>query len=267
MPMSEKITDKIKKLLTPSDLKVFEEAVEKMIATRVNLKEEETKNKYDELAEAYCTKRIAEETEKAKAALIESYDEKLVNLEKKVVNKLDSYIAHVIAEQISDETLEKIAVNETALPLMLKIKALFAEHYVNIDSDGAALLKKEKEKTVEMETKINDLSKKLVEAEERLEKSASFLLISEKTDGLTETQKQRVVKMFKSKNFNEIKENIDEFISMIKESNEKKTTVEKEDKTIDTVLENETTVVTEEKKVIVEETNNATLASAAERWI
>jgi hypothetical protein len=264
----KKITDKIKEMLSPSDLKVFEDAVEKLVDKRVALKEEELKNKYDTLAEEYCTKKIAEETEKAKATLIEGYDEKLNNLEKKIVGKLDSYIDHMIAEQISDETLKKIAINEVAYPLVQGMKKLFAENYVELDSQGTVLLKQKDEKIKELEEKVASFSKKVVESEERLEKSASFLLISEKTDGLTDTQKQRVVKMFKNKKFDEIKENIDEFISMIKESNGERVEVAEskkaDSKSIDSVLtEAAASEPTKEKKVIKEDT----FAGYAEKYM
>ena len=266
--MSEKITDKIKKMLTPSDQKVLEEAIEKLISTRVALREDEMKTKYDELAEEYCKKEVAERLEKEKAALVESYDEKLNNLEKKIVSKLDSYIEHVISEQISDETLNKIAVNEVALPLIVNIKKLFSEHYVDLDSEGSALLKQRDLKVKELEEKVAEMTKKIVESEERLEKSAAFLLISEKTDGLTQTQKQRVVKMFKNKNFNEIKENIDEFVNMVKESAEKPVLESKETKTIDNVLTEGTAPTAEEKKTeIIKEEKQISLVSAAARYM
>lgn len=52
------ITDKIKEILSEEDLKVFEEALEKMInekvGEKVSLKEEELKQKYEEISEKIC---------------------------------------------------------------------------------------------------------------------------------------------------------------------------------------------------------------------
>lgn len=271
--MSKKITDKIKEMLTPSDQKVLEEAIQKLIDTRVALREEEMKTKYDELAEEYCKKEVAERLETEKATLIESYDDKLNNLEKKIVSKLDSYLEHVITEQISDETLNKIAVNEVALPLIVSIKKLFSEKYVDLDSEGSELLKQKESENAELQEKVKEMTKKIVESEERLEKSAAFLLISEKTEGLTPSQKQRVVKMFKTKSFSEIKESIDEFVSMVKEAKENVTTESKESKNIDSVLTEGTAPDDKKKEVITEEneeeteTPKGTLAEAANRFM
>lgn len=268
--MSKKITDKIKEVLTPSDQKVLEEAIEKLIETRVALREEELKTKYDELAEEYCRKEIEERLEKEKATLIELYDEKLNNLEKKIVSKLDSFLEHVITEQISDETLNKIAVNEVALPLIVNIKRLFTEHYIDLDSQGSAIIKQKDERIKELEERVTELSKKVLESEERLEKSASFLLISEKTEGLTQTQKQRVIRMFKNKPFSEIKENIDEFVEMIKESSLKNESVKRNTRTIDSVLTEESNTFDTEKKVVREDERQflaTSIVEVASRYI
>jgi hypothetical protein len=258
-------------MLTPADQKVLEEAIQKLVDTRVQLAEEEMKNKYDTLAEEYCKKEVAERVEKEKAALVESYDETLNNLEKKIVSKLDSYLDHVITEQISDETLNKIAVNEVALPLVVSIKKLFSEHFVELDSEGSAIIKEKSDKIVELEGKIAEMSKKIVESEERLEKSASFLLISEKTAGLTETQKQRVVRMFKNKAFDEIKETIDEFVSMIKETKENKIEESKntDTKSIDTVITEGTAPEAPEPKKteVITEEKTYSLANEASRYM
>lgn len=262
--MSKKITDKIKEMLTPEDLKIFEEAVEKMVAQKVALKEEEIKSKYDVLAEEYVQKKVKEDLEKEKASLIESYDAKLKNIEKKVVAKLGSFLDHVIVEQISDEAVTKLAINEVAFPIVEKIMKVFNESYVQLDSDGSALLKAEQKKTVELQKQLSDSQAKIMESEERLEKSATYLLISEKTEGLTNTQKQRVAKMFKNKKFEDVQENIETFVDMIKESIEPKS--KKSDKgIIDEVITENDNITTEKVKVVNEDAPS--FAESANRFL
>lgn len=252
--MSKKITDKIKELLTAEDLKVFEEAVEKMIASKVALKEDELKTKYDEIAEEYVSKKVAEGIEAAKATLIEEYDEKLKAIEEKVATKLSSFLDNVIVEQISESTIEKIAINEVAMPIVEQIRKVFGSNYVNLDTDGTNILKAEQKKVQQLESALSDANTKLMEKDERLQKATVFLLISEKTEGLTNSQKQRVANMFKNKEYDEVKENIDEFVEMIKESTVVKTTTTDDKGLIDDVItegdviKESTTVVTEDKE-------------------
>jgi len=262
--MSKKITEKIREMLTAEDLKVFEAAIEKMIATRVKLKEEEIKSKYDELAEEYVSKKVKEELETSKAALIEEYDAKLKNIESKVVTKLGSFLDHVIVEQISEESIEKLAINEIAMPVVEQIKKVFGKNYIDLDTDGSALLKQEQKKVASLEKELSESHSKIMEAEERLEKAASFLLISEKTEGLTKTQKSRVSKMFKNKKFEDVKEGIDTFVEMIKESVPVKKSVGKGN--IDEIITEEEHI--EDAKVVVaEEREEFTFAERANRYM
>ena len=267
--MSKNITQKIREMLTPADLKMFEGAIESMIndkvkgklADMVALKEEELKTKYDTLAEEYVAKQIDARLDSEKASLVESYDKKLNLLEKKVVSKLDSFLDHVITEQISDEAIEKLAINEVTLPVVSKIKSIFAENHIELKSDGEAIIKEATDKSATLEKQLSESIAKNMELEERLEKSATFILMSEKTEGLTATQKQRVVEMFKDKHFNEVEKKIDNFVELIKEGesvvSKKKTAVIKKKKINDVIAEGdaiiEKPIAKKIKKVIKED--------------
>jgi hypothetical protein len=260
-----KITDKIKEILTPEDLKVFEAGVEKMIETRVGLIESELKDKYDKLAEEYVAKKLVEELDKAKAQLVEDYDAKIKNIEKKVVTKLGSFLDHVIMEQISDETLEKIAINEVALPIVNGIKSILESNYIDVNTDGSALLKAEQTKVERLTKELSEAHGKIMESEDRLQKSASFILISEKTQGMTGTQKKRVVNLLKSKSFDEINESIEDVVSIVKESanivvpkeiNESKAV-------IDEIITEDDVIVEEKKSVVKEEEDKKSFADLA----
>lgn len=267
--MSKTITQKIKDLLTVEDRKVFEGAIEAMISERVTkklgglvaLKEEELKKQYDVMAEEYVAKEIEKRLDSAKAKLMEGYDKKLFNLEKKIVSKLDSFLEHVIVEQISDEMIEKIAINETLLPLVNNIKSVFAQNHIELNSDGE---KKIAELTEAAAAKDKELSESIatnMELQERLEKSAIFLMISEKSVGLTNTQKKKVVEMFKDKKFEEVDKKIDDFVTLIKEGDSKKKEskiVESEKKTVEAVISEDDGIADDKKKVITEEETTET---------
>lgn len=251
--MDKKIADKIKEVLSEEDQKILEEAITKKVTDSVALREEEIKKEYDTLSKNYCEKKIAEETDKIKATLIEEYDGKLEQLEGKIVARLDGFFDHIITEQISDEAIEKAATDRILSPIVEEIRQVFAKNYVTLDSDGSKALKESQEKISALETQLSEAIMGKIEAEEGKDKVATFLLISEKVDGLTETQKGRVVSMFKDKKFEEVKAQIDNFISLIKESKETKKPADK--KIIDNVISEEDGIK-EEKKVIKEDENS-----------
>lgn len=242
--MSKKITEKIRELLTPEDLTVFEGAIEGMIEDRVSgklgeliaLKEEELKQKYDTLSEEYVASELDKRLSDEKAKIVESYDKKLSLLEQKVVGKLDSFLDHVIVEQISDEMLEKIAINETLAPVVEGIRKVFGDNYLQLNSNPRVKLDELQEKVNEIKSELSESIEKRMELETKLEKSAVYLLISEKTNGLKTSDKQKVVEMFKDKEFDETEKNIDNYVTLIKETTDvkrhKKSVIRETKKTI-----------------------------------
>lgn len=265
--MKEKITDKIKEMLSPEEVTMFEGAMSKLVSDAVTLRESEIKSEYDELSQKFCDKRIAEETEAVKSTLIEEYDAKLENLEQKVVTRLTSFIEHLISEQISDEAINKIAISEVAAPIVEKIRKVYAESYISLDTDGATQIKESTETVKKLQKQLSESISDNMNLKEKMDKTAGYLLISEKIGGLNESHKTRVVNMFKNKKFDEIEGQIDNFIGLIKESKQTptKTPIKSQKKTIDNIIaENDGTVV-EKKEPLAE--NDTSLVGQADRFL
>jgi hypothetical protein len=276
--MSKNITQKIRELLTPEDLKIFEGAVEGMIDDKVKsklsdliqLKEEELKVKYDALAEAYVKKTVSEMMIEKKAKLVESYDKKLALLEQKVVTKLDSYLNHVISEQISDAMLEKIAINETLMPVVEGIRAVFTDNHLKINSKAQSAMDSLSDEIKSIKSELSESIDKRIMLETELERSAVYLLIAEKTNGFKRSDKQKVIDMFKDKEFDEVDKNIDNYLGLIKESTSiksnkitSKTTVKQKPKSV-----NEGVVIDAKKSPVkaVDEDVEPTLSEMANRY-
>jgi hypothetical protein len=272
--MEKSITQKISETLSPEDMKIFESAMDKKIKEAVALMEEETKKKYDVLAEKYCTKKIEEATTtlktkfdedltSEKAKLIESYDGKLANLEQKLVSRLDAFHEHEVKNLISDEVIEKIAINETYAPIVDKVRKVFADHFVAIDTDGTAQITESQKAVKALEKQLSEAIADKIVLEEKMDKTASYLMISEKTQGLKESQKKRVVNMFKDKKFSETQSKIDSFVDLIKESKETRPVQEKKP-LIDSVTSDDDSIPAA-KPVVIEESNS--FLDAANRYM
>jgi hypothetical protein len=273
--MSKKITQKLKEILSPEDLKVFEGAIEAMITDRVNsklesminLKEEELKKKYDKIAEDFVKEEVEKRSTEEKTKLVESYDKKLSDLEKKIVSKLNSFLEHVIVEQISDELLNKIAINETLLPVVNNIKKIFTESHIEIDSEGENIVRELTTKVEKAEKELSEAIAKNIVLEGKFEKATTFLMISEKTSGLTNTEKKQVVEMFKDKKFDEVDKKIDDYITLIKEGTNKKFKKVEQPKKIENVISENDKIDRPKKIVIKEEKEIDTLADYANAYL
>lgn len=213
---------KFKDTLTPEDFAQLEESITTMVES---LSEEKakvlTEAKVDEInsiAEDYCEKTIKEKVEEHKAQLDEEYKSKLNKLEETFLNRLDAFLETEINENISDALLEKIAINETLLPIVDGVKKLFEERYVSLDIKGHGLLKKAVTEIDTLQGQVSESIKGKMDLVTENENLKAKLLIAEKTIGLTEKETSRVKVFFEGKSHDEIETRIDDMIDLIRES-------------------------------------------------
>lgn len=221
------ITEKLKGIMSEDEIAKFEASVQTLINEQVEAKVateiESIKAKYDAVAEEYCKKMIAEGVESAKQTLIGEYDGKILDIEDKVIKGFDLFLEQEIIPQISDDTITKIAINEAFAPIVTGIKRVFEENYVALDSEGTALLSEAKKEISRLNETLSESISEKMELNERLEKVATHLLMSESTNGLNVDQKKRVSEMFKDKPFEEVEKKIGGFVQFLCESEVKRT--------------------------------------------
>ena len=254
--MSKTVIETVKELLPADQLKLFEDAVEKLVNTQVAekvssllvLKEEELQNKYETLSEGYITKEIEKREKVIQASIIESYDKKLQALEDKISLKIETYIETSINEQISDEVLEQIAINDTLKPVVEGIKKVFEANHLVLESNASEKVAKLEEKLTESSKKVSELINKNVVLESHMEKLANHILISEKTKNLSTSDTQKILESFNNRKFADTKKNIDGYIAILNEGKRVAKPVTKPK--MDTMLTETEEVVVEKAKVV-----------------
>lgn len=218
-----KLTDKIKELkdvLTEEQILSLEDDIKVMVKEEVDLRIEEKVNELEVKAEEYCEKEISEKVEAEKEKLIEEYEGKLEELEENIVEKVDQFLDSEINEQISDEAIEKLALNETFEPIITGIQELFETKYAALDSEGSKALAEAKEQVGKLEEEKDELIADKMELSELAESAAVKLKLKEATEELTETQKERVETFFEGKSFEEVEKKIEPFVAMLNESDD-----------------------------------------------
>ena len=216
------IKGKLKGIMTEEEIQKFEsslsgiinEQVEARLATEID----GIKKKYDAVAEEYCKKTISEGVEAEKTKLIAEYDKKMMALEDKCIKGLDMFLEQEILPQVSEDTIKKIAINEAFAPIVLGIKKVLEENYIAVDSEGSAILSEAKQEITDLKKQVSAQIAEKMTLNERLEKVATFLLISESTNGLNDEQKGRVKDIFKDKPFDEVESKIKGFVEFLCES-------------------------------------------------
>lgn len=229
-----RITENLKKVLDEDQLKQLESAIQAVINEQVELKVAEKTAEIEKISEEYVTEAVQEQLNEKTKELETQYAQKLEEFENTVVDNLDIFLENEISEKISDETIAKIAINEALEPVVVGIKKLFAENFLELDSEGSSLIKAANEKVESLTNENTNLIDEKIQLTEKMEKLATKMRIDESLVGLTEGQTIRVKEFFADKSFEEVDGKIQSFVDMIlEEKTEKNETINESEKHVD----------------------------------
>ena len=141
-----------------------------------------------EVLDAEYDKRLIEEVEEIKGALNE---------------RVDSYLEYVADEWFTENQLavESGLKEELTESFMTGLKGLFEEHYVTIPEEKYDVLESMVEKLDDMETKLNEQIEKNVSLNKRLGESQAGGIFDQVSEGLADTQKEKLASLSESVEF------------------------------------------------------------------
>ena len=180
---------------------------------------EEFKAKAKTIFEAALNSKVAE----VKVALEEQYAEKLAEeietAKASLAERVDSYLEYVADEWFTENQLavENGLKEELTESFLGGMKSLFEEHYVTIPEDKYDVLESMVEKLDDMETKLNEQIEKNINLNSRLGESVADGILGEVSEGLAETQKEKLASLSESVEF-ESEETYREKLEVLKES-------------------------------------------------
>ena len=155
---------------------------------------EEFKEKAATIFEAAINSKISGIKEQLTASYEEKLVEEVASIKEELKDRVDSYL-----EYVADEWLQE---NELAVQSGLKeemtesfisgMKSLFEEHYVTIPEEKYDVIESMVDKLDEMEGKLNEQIEKNVALNKRLAESVSDVVFAEVTEGLAQTQKDKL---------------------------------------------------------------------------
>jgi len=193
----------------------FQEKAKTIFETAINAKVAAIRVEMEEQLNA----QIAEEQEKIA--------EEFAAVKEQLAERVDSYLEYVADEWFEENALAidnglKVEMTDSFLEGM---KGLFEEHYVSIPEDKYDVLESMVEKLDDMETKLNEQIEKNVSLNKRLAESVADGILDQVSEGLAETQKEKLASLAESVEF-ESEAKYREKLEMLKESyfSEKKAT-------------------------------------------
>ena len=195
------IEEDVNALLAGEELsEEFQEKARTIFETAINAKVASIK---EELEQAYAA-ALSEEVEEVKEALAQ---------------RVDSYLEYVSDEWFQENALavETGLKTEMTESFLSGMKELFEAHYVTIPEDKYDVLESMVEKLDEMETKLNEQIEKNVSLNKRLAESVAEGILDQVSEGLAQTQKEKLASLAESVEF-ESEEEYREKLEMLKES-------------------------------------------------
>ena len=164
---------------------------------------EEFQAKAKTIFEAAINSKVAAVKEELEADHIKAIKEETAELKAELTERTDSYLEYVADEWMQEN---KLAVDqgvkaELSESFMTGLKGLFEEHYVSIPEDKYDVLESMVNKLDEMESKLNEQIERNVALNKRLAESTSDGILSEVSEGLAVTQKEKLASLAESVEF------------------------------------------------------------------
>ena len=179
------VEEDLKALVEGEDLsEEFQDKARTIFETAIKTKVGEIK---EELNEAYA------------AALVEELD----GIKAGLTERVDSYLEYVADEWIQENALAVEAGLKTEMTesFLDGMKSLFEEHYVTIPEEKYDVLNSMVDKLDEMESKLNEQINKNVALNRRLAESTADGIFAEVTEGLADTQKEKLATLAENVEF------------------------------------------------------------------
>ena len=190
------------------DEKDMEEAIEKRVQ-EVDVKEhvdalvngegdlsEEFKRKAATVFEAAVKSKIRDEVTRLEKEYSSELKENIQQTKEELSEKVDTYLNYVVEEWMKENELaiERGLKGEIAEDFISGLKTLFEDHYVDIPDEKYDVLEAQSEKITELEGKLNESVKRIVNLKKNNGTLVREQVIREATNDLAETE----IEKFKS---------------------------------------------------------------------
>jgi hypothetical protein len=180
---------------------------------------EEFREKAKVIFEAALNSKIKEIQETLEAQYEQKLEEEKEGLKDTLTERVDAYLEYVCEEWMTENELAVEAGLKTEMTesFLSGMKGLFEEHYVTIPEEKYDVLESMVEKLDEMETKLNEQIDKNIGLNKRLAESTAGSVLDQVSEGLAQTQKEKLASLAESVEF-ESEEEYREKLETLKES-------------------------------------------------
>tara|TARA_B100001109_G_scaffold175179_1_gene143196 strand:+ start:250 stop:1353 length:1104 start_codon:yes stop_codon:yes gene_type:complete len=188
-----------------------EEVIEETIDVEEDLKaliegeklSEDFENKARTIFETTIKTKVSEIKEELQESYANALVEELDGIKAGLTERVDSYLEYVADEWFQENALSVEAGLKTEMTesFLDGMKSLFEEHYVTIPEEKYDVLNSMVDKLDEMENKLNEQIERNVSLNRRLAESTSDVIFADVTEGLADTQKEKLASLAENVEF------------------------------------------------------------------
>ena len=164
---------------------------------------EEFREKAKLIFESAINSKISEIYESLESRYEAQLLEEVDAMKEQLVERVDSYLEYVSDEWLQENALvvEQGLKTEMTESFLTGMKSLFEDHYVTIPEDRYDVLESMVDKLDEMETKLNEQIERNVALNQRLAESVADVILSDVSEGLATSQKDKLASLSESVEF------------------------------------------------------------------
>jgi uncharacterized phage infection (PIP) family protein YhgE len=168
---------------------------------------EDLSEEFQEKARTIFEAALRSKVSEIKESLEEQYSnvlaEEVEEIKTELAERVDSYLEYVADEWISENALavEHGLKTEMTESFLQGMRGLFEAHYVSIPEEKYNVLESMVEKLDDMETKLNEQIEKNISLNKRLSESVADGIFEQVSEGLADTQKDKLASLSESVEF------------------------------------------------------------------
>ena len=187
---------------------------------------EEFAEKAKTIFEAAIKAKLTEEYDKLVEHFTKQHEEKLKAATAALSEEVDGTVNYAIGQWMEQNqvAVDRGIRNEITEDFIAGLKGLFEEHYISIPDDKVEVVEGMAESIREMETRLDEQVKANVKLQNRLNESAKTVILKNISEGLADTQKDKLAALAEGVEFT-TEEEFSKKVKTIKESYFKEGTV------------------------------------------
>lgn len=160
-------------------------------------KQGEIKQYLEETIDLKAKEKADEKIDEEKDKLVEQYEQKFNEYKEDITSKFSDFVDNIMEKelQIPDKVKEYARIGERYQPVLEKMKTMMGIDEGQFDEEAKDLIKESRDEIVKLKGKVNSLTSENMEVKKDAQEMAANIYLRQKCDGLTESKKERVMKL------------------------------------------------------------------------